>query len=45
MYGILFQIEAQLSLENAWFSLWIPRSVAKFRFLRIVFNGAKISLY
>ena len=33
MYGVLFQIEAQLSLKNAWLppiSFWIPRSVAKF---------------
>ena len=48
MYGVLSQIEAQLSLKNACypqFPFWIPRSPTKFGFLRIVLNRAKISLY
>ena len=43
-----FQIEALLSLKNAWlppFSFLDTKRVAKFCFLRIVLNGAKISFY
>ena len=48
MYGVLFQIEAYLSLKMhgyLQFSFWIPRALAKFCFLRIVLNRGKISLY
>ena len=48
MYGVLSQIEAELSLKNVWlpkFYFWIPRVLPKIYFLRIVLNRAKISLY
>ena len=49
MYGVFFQIEALLSPKNSWlppqFSFWIQKALAKFCFLHIVFNRAKIFMY
>ena len=45
-YGVFFQIEALRKMHGySKFSFWIPRALAKFCFLRIVLNRAKISLY
>ena len=42
LYGILFQIEAWLSLVTFNFFFWIPRPLAMFCFLCIVSNHRKI---
>ena len=42
-----FQLEALFSLKNAWlpqFSFWIARALAKFDFLRMVLNRAKVCI-
>ena len=44
MYRVFLQIEAWKMHGYPKFSFWIPRALAKFCFLRIIFNSAKISL-
>ena len=43
MVSFFFQIEALLSMKNAWLPpiVWIRKARAKFYFLRIVLNRAK----
>ena len=48
MNGVFIQTEALLSVEKCMvtpqFLFWIPRALARFSFLHIVLNRAKISL-